>query len=69
MLNKDFYPLAYSSSNEFKGQAILIGHGIAAPGRDDYSEKKDLKGKVFVIESGYPTDIDLHSKLGNKHNC
>ena len=58
-----WYPLAWSANGTFKGEAVKVAHGIAAPGRDDYQDVKGLKGKVFVMESGYPADIDPHSRL------
>lgn len=61
-LKKDYYPLAYSANAAFKGKTINIKHGIAAPGRDDYREL-NVKGKVVVMESANPSDIDPHSKL------
>ncbi len=59
----EFYPLAYSSNGSLSGMTIRVGHGISAPGRDDYQGMKDLKGKIFIMESGYPADIDPHSKM------
>ena len=61
-LKKDFYPLAYSANNSFQGKTVSIKHGIAAPGRDDYNNV-NVKGRVVVMESGYPADINPHSKL------
>ncbi|MGR6088064.1 MAG: M20/M25/M40 family metallo-hydrolase [Arcticibacter sp.] len=61
-LKKDYYPLAYSANNGFKGKTIHIKNGIAAPGRDDYREM-NVKGKVVVMESANPSDIDPHSKM------
>ncbi|MFZ9943148.1 MAG: PA domain-containing protein, partial [Bacteroidia bacterium] len=61
-LKKDYYPLAYSANAAFKGKTIHIKHGIAAPGRDDYREL-NVKGKVVVMESANPSDIDPHSKM------
>ena len=60
-----FYPLAWSANGSFKGKTVFVKHGIAAPGRDDYQDLKDLKGKVFVMEFGYPADIDPHSRLAS----
>ncbi len=61
-LKKDYYPLAYSANNGFKGKTIHIKNGVAAPGRDDYREM-NVKGKVVVMESANPADIDPHSKM------
>ncbi|HEX5002122.1 MAG TPA: M28 family peptidase [Bacteroidia bacterium] len=58
----DFYPLGYSANKSFEGKTVFVGHGIAAPSMDDYAGLKDLKEKIFVMESGYPADFDPHSK-------
>ena len=63
VVEDQWYPLAWSANGTFKGEAVKVGHGIAAPGRDDYQDVKNLKGKVFVMESGYPADIDVHSRM------
>lgn len=51
----DFFPLAYSANKVFDGKSIMTGYGISAPGRNDYEGLKNLTGKVFVMEVGYPT--------------
>ena len=58
-----FYPLAYSANKSFSGQTILVGHGVPAPGRDDYQGLSGLTGKIFVMEVGMPEGIDPHSRL------
>ncbi len=60
---EEFYPLAYSANKAFSGNSIMVGYGISAPGRNDYERLKDLKGKVFVMESGFPEEMDPHSKM------
>jgi len=62
-VNEHFYPLAYAVNAAFKGKAVFVKHGIAAPGRDDYEPGQIIKGRIVVIESGYPADVNPHSKL------
>jgi aminopeptidase YwaD len=64
LLNESFYPLAYAANAGFKGKTINVGYGIAAPGRNDYEGTGWATGSVAVMEYGYPSDIDLHSKMG-----
>jgi aminopeptidase YwaD len=63
-LNENFYPLAWSANKTFKGTTVMTGHGIAAPGKDDYAHIHGLKGKIFVMEFGYPEGMDPHSTMG-----
>lgn len=58
-----FYPLGYSSNGKFKGNAVFVKNGIAAPGYNDYEGLNNLNGKVFVMESGYPEGMDPHSRM------
>ena len=58
-----FYPLGYSSNGKFKGNAVFVKNGIAAPGYNDYEGLSNLNGKVFVMESGYPEGMDPHSRM------
>lgn len=60
---EQFFPLAYSANKDFNGKTVFVGHGIAAPGRNDYQGISDLSGKVFVMEIGIPEGIDPHSRL------
>jgi aminopeptidase YwaD len=60
---EDFYPLPYSANGNFAGGIALVGHGISAPGIDDYASAESLSGKVFIMESGYPAGMDPHSKM------
>jgi aminopeptidase YwaD len=62
-VTEEYYPLAYSANKEFKGKPVFVGYGIPAPGRDDYQGLNGVKGKVFVMESGYPEGFDPHSKM------
>jgi aminopeptidase YwaD len=60
---EQFYPLAYSANKAFSGKTTYVGHGVPAPGRDDYQGLSDLAGKAFVMEIGIPQGIDPHSRL------
>lgn len=59
----EFFPLAYSSNASFSGKTVFVGHGISAPVKDNYQGLTDLRGKVFVMEIGYPEDMDPHSRM------
>jgi hypothetical protein len=62
---EDFYPIPYSSQTEsVKGKLITVGSGLIAPtlGRDDYADKKELIGKVFILDFATPEGDNPHSK-------
>jgi len=60
----DWYPLPYSSNGSVKGDLVNVGFGISAPkvNYDDYKDKKNLNGKVFIIELSSPDGMTPHSK-------
>ena len=60
---EQFYPLAYSTNKKFEGKSVQVGYGISAPTKNDYEGLKDLNGKIFIMESGYPEEMDPHSKM------
>ena len=55
-LNKDFYPLNNSKSNEIEGDFIKVGFGIMSsnPSHNDYPNHSILDGKIFIIEMSVP---------------
>jgi hypothetical protein len=61
-----FYPLAYSANAGVKGTAVPVGYGINAPQLqyNDYMDKPDLKGKIFIIDASTPDKGGPHSKYG-----
>jgi uncharacterized iron-regulated protein len=59
-LEKDWLPLPYSSGGKANGAFIYVGYGISAPnaGHDDYKDKQNLGGKIFVMETSTPDPKD-----------
>jgi aminopeptidase YwaD len=55
-LNDEFYPLSYSASSIVKGGLVHVGYGVIVPesSYDDYKNKTDVKGKIFVMETALP---------------
>ena len=63
---KDYFPMNYAANGSVNATAIDVGFGIHAPGLyDDYKDKKDLNGKVFIINLSSPDGIHPHSKYLN----
>ena len=63
----DWYPLPYSANGSVKldGELINVHYGIVTSnhGYDDYADlKKNLKGKIFLMEVGSPDGMTPHSK-------
>jgi aminopeptidase YwaD len=56
---KDFYPLMYSASTEVTAGMVNVGYGIIVPEKNynDYRDKKDLKGKIFIIKTSVPKEF------------
>jgi len=52
----DFYALEFSGNGTARGKLEAVGYGIVSPdeGVNDYAGKKNLKGKIFVIETATP---------------
>jgi uncharacterized iron-regulated protein len=59
-LEKDWFPLPYSSSGKASGGFVFVGYGISAPnaGYDDYKDRQNLGGKIFVMETTTPDPKD-----------
>lgn len=57
-VKKDFYPLSYSASAKVSGQTVNVGYGIHEPvsGYNDYFNRTELKGKIFIIETSLPEE-------------
>lgn len=64
-LTNEFYPLAFSGNDSVDGNFVNIGYGIEAPklDYDDYN-KRDVKGKIVVIETATPDGNTPHGKFG-----
>ncbi len=65
-LDKDYYPLAFSSNANISGQCVNAGYGIVAPDLkyDDYGKIKKATGKIFLINVSTPSGDSPHSKFG-----
>ncbi|MEJ6694196.1 MAG: M28 family peptidase [Chitinophagales bacterium] len=62
----DYFPMIYSANANINANALNLGYGIHAPGLyDDYEDKLNLDGKVFVINLSSPDGIHPHSKYLN----
>ncbi len=57
-VERDFYALEFSGNGTAKGKLEEVGYGIVAPEDkvNDYAKKKNLAGKIFVIEVATPID-------------
>ncbi len=65
-LHTDFYLLSQSANDaEARGEIFNAGYGIAADSLNwnDYRDKGDLKGKIFVIRHGHPEPNNPHSRF------
>jgi hypothetical protein len=64
ILNKDFSPLAFSSSDKVSGKLVFVGYGISYPDSnyDDY-KNIDVKDKVLLILDGTLEGKKLKSKF------
>lgn len=56
----DFYATG-GISGQAEGQIVFVGNGISSANYDDYANV-DVKGKIVLIASGFPTGVD-ESKL------
>jgi hypothetical protein len=62
-LKTAYYPINYSANGHAAGTLEYVGRGLAIAGyADDYAGKKNLEGKVFLMECGYPAGMDPHSE-------
>lgn len=62
-LEEDYFPMAYSGNGLVSGNLVSVGFGIHAPGLyNDFENKTDLEGKVFLINLSSPDGIHPHSK-------
>ncbi len=61
---KDWFPLAYSANGSVKGDLVKVGFGIIAPSMNynDYKDKNNLQGKIFLMELSSPDGMTPHSK-------
>lgn len=61
----DFHPLPYSANAKASGQTARVGYGITATtmGHDDYKDRKDLQGKIFLIDASTPDRGGPHSRF------
>ncbi|MEI6816031.1 MAG: M20/M25/M40 family metallo-hydrolase [Bacteroidota bacterium] len=61
---KDWFPLAYSANGSVKGDLVKVGFGLIAPSMNynDYKDKNNLQGKIFIMELSSPDGMTPHSK-------
>ena len=62
---EDYYPLPISNSSiKIKGDVVNVGSGLVAEKfeRDDYKDKKDISGKIFLMDFATPEGDNPHSK-------
>ncbi len=66
VLDSAFYPLPFAANGKAAGMAVDVLYGISADslGRNDYTGRSDLAGKIFVIESGTPDGNNPHARFG-----
>jgi len=59
-----FFPLKYSANGQVSGELVRVGFGIHAPelNYNDYKDKNNLKGKIFVIELSIPEGFNTNSE-------
>jgi len=64
-LYTDFSPVIYSSNDSVSGEMCYVKFGITAPtlNYDDYKDKTDLKGKIFIIELSIPGGYKKRSEF------
>lgn len=66
----DFFPTALSANGEVTAEVVYVGYGIDAPelGYNDY-KGVDVKGKIVLVEGGYPYTGTLMDslKMWSKH--
>ncbi|MEX2190893.1 MAG: M28 family peptidase [Bacteroidota bacterium] len=65
VLNLDFRPMGFSSSDSFDGEVVFAGYGISLPDKqyDDYTGI-DVAGKAVVILRNHPDGDNPHSEFG-----
>jgi hypothetical protein len=63
-LQSDYFPVNISANKKVKGSLVDVGFGIYAPQirYDSYSNMRELKGKIFLMECSTPEGDDPHSK-------
>lgn len=72
-LKKEYYPLSYSASKSVKAELIDMGFGLKTEEKNtnDYRDKDDIEGKIFLIELSVPGGAenyeDYSEKAGIEH--
>lgn len=61
-LNKDYYALNYSTNGSLKGAIVNVKQGLELPKQASDFENSNLKGKIAMIDIGYPAGFDPHSE-------
>ncbi len=68
--NEEYFVMNFSGNGEVTGNLVELGFGIVAPelNFDDYSEKLELEGKVFLLDVSSPDGVHPHSKYKAYHD-
>ncbi len=61
-LNKDYYALSYSANGSLKGAIVNVKQGLELPKQASDFTNGNLKGKIAMIDIGYPAGFDPHSE-------
>ncbi len=66
---EQFYPTAYTKNGHLEAQTVYVKYGIVleAKKRDDL-KRKDLNGKIAVMDAGSPDGIHPHSEYASEHD-
>ncbi len=61
-INRDFFPLGFSSNGEADGEIVFAGYGISAP-ELDYDDYKgiDIEGKIVLVLRSTPDGLKYDS--------
>jgi hypothetical protein len=62
-----YYPLSWSANATASGSPVFVGFGIEAPDQkhNDYENRSNLEGKVFIMELSSPDGMHPHSKYSS----
>ena len=61
-LNNDYIAINYSASGAFKGKIVYVKNGLELPKQPSDYENISVKGKMVMIDIGYPDGFDPHSE-------
>lgn len=61
-LNEDYYAINLSANGILKGQIIDVKQGLELPKQASDFDQKNVKGKIVMIDIGFPAGFDVHSE-------